>query len=84
MTIQGTGADMIKIAMVKMYNRLKEENLKSKMILQIHDELIFDVPKNELERMKTLVKQTMENALPLKNVPVLVEMGWGDNWLEIH
>lgn len=84
MTIQGTGADMIKIAMVKMYNRLREENLKSKMILQIHDELIFDVPKNELERMKTLVKQTMENALPLKNVPVLVEMGWGDNWLEIH
>lgn len=84
MTIQGTGADMIKIAMVKMYNRLKEENLQSKMILQIHDELIFDVPKNELERMKTLVKQTMENALPLRNVPVLVEMGWGDNWLEIH
>ena len=84
MTIQGTGADMIKIAMVKMYNRLREENLKSKMILQIHDELIFDVPKNELERMKTLVKQTMENALPLKNVPVLVDMGWGDNWLEIH
>ena len=54
------------------------------MILQIHDELIFDVAKDELEQMKFLVKQTMENALPLANVPVLAEMGWGDNWLEIH
>ncbi len=84
MTIQGTGADMIKIAMIKMFNNLKEQQMKSKMILQIHDELIFDVPKSELETMKVLVKQTMENALPLKDVPVLVEMGWGDNWLEIH
>jgi len=84
MTIQGTGADMIKIAMIKMFNNLKEQQMKSKMILQIHDELIFDVHKSELESMKVLVKQTMENALPLKDVPVLVEMGWGDNWLEIH
>ncbi|MBR1774565.1 MAG: DNA polymerase I [Bacteroidales bacterium] len=84
MTIQGTGADMIKIAMVKMYDNIKAKGLKSKMILQIHDELIFDVVKDELEEMKTLVKQTMENALPLQNVPVLAEMGWGDNWLEIH
>ena len=84
MTVQGTGADMIKTAMVKMYDNIKKHNLKSKMILQIHDELIFDVAKDELEQMKSLVKQTMENALPLANVPVLAEMGWGDNWLEIH
>ena len=84
MTIQGTGADMIKTAMVKMYDNIKAKGLKSKMILQIHDELIFDVVKDELDEMKTLVKQTMENALVLKNVPVLAEMGWGDNWLEIH
>ena len=84
MTIQGTGADMIKAAMVQMYDNIKAQGLKSKMILQIHDELIFDVVKEELEQMKSLVKQTMENALPLANVPVLAEMGWGDNWLEIH
>ena len=84
MTIQGTGADMIKVAMVKMYDNIKARGLKSKMILQIHDELIFDVVKSELEEMKSLVKQTMENALPLVNVPVVAEMGWGDNWLEIH
>ena len=84
MTVQGTGADMIKMAMVQMYNNIKLRDLKSKMILQIHDELIFDVVKDELEEMKILVKQTMENALPLKNVPILCEMGWGNNWLEIH
>ncbi|MGP1514393.1 MAG: DNA polymerase I [Bacteroidales bacterium] len=84
MTIQGTGADMIKTAMVKIHRRIKEEGLQSKMILQIHDELIFDVLKIELERMKVLVKNTMETALPLPNVPVLVEMAWGNNWLEIH
>lgn len=84
MTIQGTGADMIKMAMVSMYNVLKKENLKSKMILQIHDELVFDVPKEELDAMRSLVKITMENALPLPNVPILTEIGWGNNWLEIH
>lgn len=84
MTIQGTGADMIKVAMVKVYENIKAAGLKSKMILQIHDELIFDVLKDELDDMKQLVKTTMETALPLENVPILVEMGWGDNWLEIH
>lgn len=84
MTIQGTGADMIKVAMVNIYNLLNEQKLKSKMILQIHDELVFDVYKPELETMKQLVKTNMENALPLKNVPVEVSLGWGNNLLEIH
>ncbi len=84
MTIQGTGADMIKIAMVRIYDLLNSQKLKSKMILQIHDELIFDVFKPELETMKQLVKTTMENALPLEGVPVEASLGWGDNLLEIH
>ena len=84
MTIQGTGADMIKVAMVNIFKRLSKENLHSKMILQIHDELIFDIYKSELETMKNLVKQEMETALPLTNVPVLASLGWGNNLLEIH
>lgn len=79
--IQGTSADMIKIAMINIHKRLKDEGLKTDMILQVHDELIFDVPENELEAVETLVTSEMQNALPL-NVPVLVESGHGKNWNE--
>lgn len=82
--IQGSAADMIKVAMIKIHERMqKETNLKSKMILQVHDELLFDVHKTEIEHMKTLVKEEMESAMSLK-VPVVAEAGVGDNWLEAH
>ena len=81
--IQGTAADMIKIAMIKIQDWLNASDLKTKMILQVHDELLFDVPKDEIETVKTKVKELMEGAMAL-NVPVLVEAGVGDNWLEAH
>ncbi|MBI5727703.1 MAG: DNA polymerase I, partial [Ignavibacteriales bacterium] len=83
MPIQGTAADMIKIAMNNIHLKLKELQLKTKMVLQVHDELVFDVYKPELETVKAFVKELMENALPL-HVPVTVEMGTGDNWIEAH
>lgn len=83
MPIQGTAADMIKLAMINIHKELKNRKLKSKMILQVHDELVFDVKKSELETMKAIVKNNMENALKL-NVPVTVEIGIGENWLEAH
>ncbi|MFY0644010.1 MAG: DNA polymerase I [Bacteroidia bacterium] len=81
--IQGSAADMIKVAMIKIHEYLKNSNLKSKMILQVHDELLFDVPKSELDELIPLVKEMMESAMPL-DVPVLVESGSGDNWLQAH
>ncbi len=82
--IQGSAADMIKVAMIQIYKRMQQENhLKSKMILQVHDELLFDVYKPEVDYMKQLVKEEMEKAMPL-NVPVVAEAGVGDNWLEAH
>jgi DNA polymerase-1 len=81
--IQGTAADMIKIAMINIYHRLKGENIRSKMILQIHDELVFDVPKDELDMVMEIVKTEMENALSL-SVPVKVDIGHGENWFEAH
>jgi DNA polymerase-1 len=81
--IQGTAADMIKIAMINIHKRMKEERLDSKMILQVHDELVFDVHPSELEKLKVIVSKEMREALPLK-VPVEVEMGTGRNWLEAH
>lgn len=83
MPIQGTAADMIKIAMNNIHARLKQLGLRTKMVLQVHDELVFDVYKPELDQVKALVKELMENALPLK-VPVTVEMGHGNNWIEAH
>lgn len=83
MTIQGTSADMIKIAMVNIHKELQERNLQSKLLVQIHDELIFDVPENELEIMKTLVPKVMQEALPLEDVPVVADYGIGKNWLEM-
>ncbi len=82
--IQGTAADMIKLAMINIHKALKDNNLQTKMILQVHDELVFDVPKNELDLVKPLIKEKMENAIPNLKVPILVEVGVGDNWLEAH
>lgn len=83
--IQGSAADMIKLAMIGVHKALKSRNLKSKLILQVHDELIFDVYKPELEEVKDLVKHQMENALHLPNdVPVIAEWGVGENWLDAH
>ena len=83
--IQGTAADMIKLAMIQVQDKLPKDRFKSRMLLQVHDELIFDVHKDELEDMKKLVLSTMEGAMPLPNgVPLVAEMGAGQNWLEAH
>ncbi len=82
--IQGTAADLIKVAMINIREALIEGDFQSKMILQVHDELVFDVPKDELERLKPIVFSKMTTAIPNLKVPILVEMGTGDNWLEAH
>lgn len=81
--IQGSAADIIKIAMVNVHQWLKKENLKTKMIMQVHDELVFEVPKSELELVKTNVIDLMQNAVQLE-VPMEVEAGVGENWLVAH
>jgi DNA polymerase-1 len=81
--IQGSSADMIKIAMINIYNELKKQNMKTKMILQVHDELVFDTPRDEVEQVSGLVEQMMKNAIKLK-VPVVVDLNTGENWLEAH
>lgn len=81
--IQGSAADIIKIAMVRIHEKLKSEKFKSKMILQVHDELIFEVPESELERLKTMVLFEMSNAAKL-SIPLKVDWGTGRNWLETH
>lgn len=83
MPIQGTQADMIKRAMVRIHRRIKQENLRMKMLLQVHDELVFEVPEDEVDVAKKLVREEMSGALPL-NVPVEVDIGIGSNWLEAH
>jgi len=82
--IQGSAADLVKIAMINVHKEMKKRKLKSKMLLQVHDELVFDVYKPELEEMKVLVKEKMENAIPNLKVPMIAEMGNGDNWLIAH
>ena len=83
--IQGTAADMIKLAMISIDEALRERKLQSKMVLQVHDELVFDVIKEELDEVKALVVDKMQSAMPLPNdVPVLAEAGTGTNWLEAH
>lgn len=85
MPIQGTAADMIKLAMITVHKELRSSGLKAKMILQVHDELVFDVPENEVEQAKELIKRGMEAAMPLPHdVPVNAEAGSGNNWLEAH
>ena len=81
--IQGSAADIIKIAMINIHKKLDTGNYKTKMLLQVHDELVFDVFKPELETIKQLVKTEMENAYKL-SVPLDVDFGFGDNWLEAH
>ena len=81
--IQGSAADIIKLSMIAIQKRLKNENWKSKMLLQVHDELVFDVPKTEVETLKSMVKTEMENAFKL-DVPLVVDIGIGSNWLEAH
>lgn len=83
MPIQGTAADMIKLAMINIQKELIKRRTKTKMILQVHDELVFDAHKSEVDKLKPIIKSLMENALPLK-VPVNVEIGIGDNWLDAH
>ena len=81
--IQGSAADIIKLAMINIHKRFEQENFKSKMILQVHDELVFDAHKDELIILKSIIKHEMENAFSLK-VPLDVEIGVGNNWLEAH
>jgi DNA polymerase-1 len=81
--IQGSAADIIKLAMIAIQSKLESENWKAKMLLQVHDELVFDVPKEEVEALQKMVKNEMENAF-LLDVPLVVDMGIGTNWLEAH
>lgn len=81
--IQGSAADIIKIAMINIYQKLREKNMQTKMLLQVHDELVFDVPKTELDEAKSLIRYEMENAFQL-DIPLIVDLGEGMNWLEAH
>ena len=81
--IQGTAADMIKIAMTRIHRELESRNLKSRLVLQVHDELVFDLYEPEETEMRALVDEKMRTAIPL-DVPILVEIGVGGNWLEAH
>src|ERR1035437_621258 len=83
MPIQGSAADMIKLAMINIHRELVKRKSRTKMVLQVHDELLFDAHKDEVEELRPMIKELMENALPL-DVPVLVETGIGDNWLDAH
>jgi len=83
MPIQGTAAEMIKLAMIDIQQELESNKLESMMVLQIHDELVFEFPENELEPLKNLIVSKMENALSL-SVPLLVDCGWGKSWYEAH
>jgi DNA polymerase-1 len=81
--MQGTAADIIKLAMVRIHERMGREKLRSKLLLQVHDELVFDVQRSEADTLKHLVRELMEGALAL-DVPLVVDMGMGINWLEAH
>jgi len=83
--IQGTAADMIKLAMIKIHEAFKQHNFQSRMVLQVHDELVFDVVKEEVEKVKPVILECMESAMTLpNNIPILAEVGVGENWLEAH
>jgi DNA polymerase-1 len=80
--LQGTAADLIKVAMIRIDQKLRDQKLKARMTLQVHDELLFDVPEDEIDAMRSLVKQEMENVIEL-NVPIVVEVGVGQNWRDL-
>ena len=80
MPIQGTASDIVKIAMISVSKAIAKEGLETKMIMQIHDELLFEAPKNEVERASEIIKREMEKAATL-DVPIVVEVGVGDNWM---
>ena len=81
--IQGSAADMIKLAMIKIHQDIIDQKLASRMTMQVHDELVFDVPLAEIEAMKTIIAERMKHAMPVA-VPIEVEIGQGLNWLEAH
>ncbi|MFK7934440.1 MAG: DNA polymerase I [Saprospiraceae bacterium] len=82
--IQGTAADMIKLAMINVHRALEEGGFATKMILQVHDELVFDAPRSEVDAVKPIIEREMKNAIPGLKVPILVEVGEGEHWLEAH
>ena len=85
MPIQGAAADMIKLAMIKIHKEFKQHNFKSKMILQVHDELVFDATIDEVDIIKPIIIECMQSSLQLPNdVPASAEIGSGINWLEVH
>jgi DNA polymerase I len=81
--VQGSAADLIKLAMIQLARKMSDRKLKSRMILQVHDELVFECPEDEKQEMQALVKKEMEEVVPLK-VPLVVDMGWGENWNIAH
>jgi DNA polymerase-1 len=81
--IQGTAADLIKKAMIQIDKRLKEESFQARMLLQVHDELVFDAPEDEVERLTDMIEKEMSQAIAL-DVPLVVEIGKGNNWSEAH
>jgi DNA polymerase-1 len=83
MPIQGTAADMIKIAMATVHKRIREEGLMTRLLLQVHDELVFEVPESEIETVRPIIVDAMSAALRL-DVPIVVDTGTGHNWLEAH
>ncbi|MBU3698935.1 MAG: DNA polymerase I [Candidatus Kapabacteria bacterium] len=84
MPIQGTAADMMKLAMIGVHNRMQSEGVSSLMLLQVHDELVFEAPSQEVDWLLAMVKEEMERALPLEGVPVVVETGFGPSWYDAH
>ena len=79
--LQGSAADLIKLAMIRIHAAIAEQRLRSRMLLQVHDELVFEVPPEELEAMRPLVREHMENVAELR-VPLVVDIGIGPNWLD--
>jgi DNA polymerase I len=79
--LQGSAADLIKLAMVRIHRAIREGGLQSRMLLQVHDELVFEAPPEEVQTLAELVRQQMENVTPLR-VPLVVDIGTGPNWLE--
>ncbi|MBN2704733.1 MAG: hypothetical protein JXR23_11035, partial [Pontiellaceae bacterium] len=81
--IQGTAADMIKIAMIEIQKLLRDRNAKTKLLLQVHDELVFDLALDEKDELVPLIEEKMKSAIPME-IPILVESGTGSNWLDAH